>query len=209
MPRLPHRPVDHGPQRRFRQVLQVREVVLAGIAQECGDLGVVHHASQRDALACGEDQRMEPHGHHSLHPAQRPNDGAGTAGVIQKVVRNVQPLGRKTCGGGVQMLFHCCKHRDQPIGLIGVAGRRAKKGGFFLKAPPLPQSKAEIPPLGRDTGTQQNAVDLIVLRLAEGQGWVCREEDFRFCDTHGPQLLPGVRLPEGDNIHIAVEDSRR
>ncbi len=60
--------------------------------------------------------------------------------------------------------------------------------------------------MGRDIGAQQNAVGLVIRGLAEGQGWVCSQEDFRFCHPHGPQFFQRVRLPEGDNIHIFVDD---
>ena len=83
--------VDHGLEGIRRQSVQIQEVLLTDIPQESGDLGVIHHARQRDALSGGEDQRVEPHGHHRLHPGKRADDGPGAASIIQKIVGDVQP----------------------------------------------------------------------------------------------------------------------
>ena len=75
--------VDHGLEGIRRQSVQIQEVLLTDIPQESGDLGVIHHARQRDALSGGEDQRVEPHGHHRLHPGKRADDGPGAAGIVR------------------------------------------------------------------------------------------------------------------------------
>ena len=152
---------------------------------------------------------MEPHGHYQLHATQGADNGAGTAGVVQKVVGHRQPPGGQLAGAGVQPLFHCGEHWSQAVGPVSVFCRRTEEGSFFLKALPPPQGEADIPAVGRDACPKQHAVGLILRRFVEDQSRVCRQQDLRLCDTHGPQLRQGVRLPQGDHVHIAVEDLGR
>ena len=148
---------------------------------------------------------MEPHGHHQLHPAEGADDGARSAGVVQEVVGNVQSGGGLPGGDGVLMLFHRREYRRQAVGLIGVFRRPGEQGGLALKALPLPQGEADIPSVRRDARTEQYAVRLVVGGPAQGQGRVSRQQDIRLCHAHGAQLIPGVRLPQSDGVHIGVQ----
>ena len=133
--------VNHGLEGIRRQSVQIQEVLLTDIPQESGDLGVIHHARQRDALSGGEDQRVEPHGHHRLHPGKRADDGPGAASIIQKIVGDVQPCRGQSPGNRVQMLFHGGEHRRQTVGLVGVFRRLCEQRGLVLKALPFRRAK--------------------------------------------------------------------
>ena len=74
--------VDHGLETLQRQAAQILEILLPDVPQEGGDLGIVHHACQRNALPGGEDQGMKPHGDHCLHSGQSADDGPGAACVV-------------------------------------------------------------------------------------------------------------------------------
>ena len=152
---------------------------------------------------------MEPHGHHRLHPGKRADDGPGAASIIQKIVGDVQPCRGQPTGNRVQMLFHGGEHRRQTVGLVGVFRRLREQGGLVLKALPIPQSEAQILPVGRDARPQQNAVDLVLAGGGKGQSRVRRQEDLRFRHAHGLQFLQGVRLPEGDDVYAGVQHAGR
>ena len=152
---------------------------------------------------------MEPHGHHGLHPGKRADDGPGAASIIQKIVGDVQPCRGQSPGNRVQMLFHGGEHRRQTVGLVGVFRRLCEQRGLVLKALPIPQSEAQVLPVGRDARPQQNTVDLVLAGGGEGQGRVRRQEDLRFRHAHGLQFLQGVRLPEGDDVYAGVQHAGR
>ena len=92
--------VNHGFEQIRRQRIQIGEVLLTDIPQERGDLGIIYHTRQGDALPGGKNQRVKPHGDHRLHPGQSADDGAGAAGVIQKIVGDVQTGGSQPPGAG-------------------------------------------------------------------------------------------------------------
>lgn len=68
-----------------------------------------------------------------MHPGQSADDGAGAAGVIQKIVGDIQTGGSQPPGAGVQMLLHGGKHRRQAVGFIGVFRRLTKQGALLSK----------------------------------------------------------------------------
>ena len=119
-----------------------------------------------------------------------------------------QPAGGQLARTGVQMLFHRHEHRRQTIGAVGVFRRRAEEGGLLFKPLPPPQGKAEVIAVGRDTGAQQHAVGLVVRGLLQDQRRVRSQQDLRLRHPHGPQFFQRVRLPQGDDIHIFVDDLR-
>ena len=177
MGRLGHALVDHGAEILPGQLCQIHELLLSDIPQEGGDLGVVDNTRQGDPLPGGEDQRVEPHGHHCLHPAEGADDGPGAAGIVQEIVGDRQPAGGQLARTGVQMLFHRHEHRRQAIGAVGVFRRRAEEGGLLFKPLPPPQGKAEVIAVGRDTGAQQHAVGLVVRGLLQDQRRVRSQQD--------------------------------
>ena len=54
--------VNHGFEPIRRQRIQIGEVLLTDIPQERGDLGIIYHTRQGDALPGGKNQRVKPHG---------------------------------------------------------------------------------------------------------------------------------------------------
>ena len=202
---LLHGPVDHAAEALLRQGAEVLELLLPDVAEESGDLGIVDQAHQGDALPGGEDQGVEAHGDHGLHPGEGADDGAGAAGVIQEVVGDGETVRRDASGAGVQVLLHREEDRGEAVGLIGVGRGGADGGGGLLKARPAAQGKAEVAAAGRDPGPEEDAVGLILRGGGEGQGRVGSEEDPGLGDAHGLELRLGVRLPQGDDVHAVVQ----
>ena len=202
---LLHGPVDHAAEALLRQGAEILELLLPDVAEEGGDLGIVDQAHQGDALPGGEDQGVETHGDHGLHPGEDADDGAGLAGVIQEAVGDGEALRRHASGAGVQVLLHREEDRGKAVGLIGVGCGGADGGDGLLEARPAAQGEAEVAAVGRDPGPEEDAVGFVLRSGGEGQGRVGGEEDPGLGDAHGLELRLGVRLPQGDDVHAVIQ----
>ena len=117
-----------------------------------------------------------------------------------------QALRRLPGGGGVLALLHRRKDGGEAVALPGVPGGGPKEGGLLRKARPGPEGEADQPlPPGRDARPEEHAVRLFLRRRGKGQGRVRRQLDFRPVHPHGFQFLQGVRLPEGNHVHVPVQ----
>ena len=142
--RLGHALVDHGAEILPGQLCQIHELLLSDIPQEGGDLGVVDNARQGDPLPGGEDQRVEPHGHHCLHPAEGADDGPGAAGIVRVpwndpvIIKAILDMG----ADGIVVPMVCSLEEAKqaaaathypPDGIRGMGTRRAVNYGIWDK----------------------------------------------------------------------------
>ena len=86
-----------------------------------------------------------------------------------------------------------------------MVGSLADQGGLLLKAGPGAEGEADIPAVGVHTVALHHPVDDFGGGGREDDCGVGGLDNLRVGDLHAPQLLPGVGVPESDDVHPLLE----
>ena len=161
-------------------------------------LGIVHQADAGHRHARGEDQRVQAHGQTQLGLPQHRHELLGDAGGVQQPGGLLHSLAHRLGSGPVPVRLHQQEEHLQPMGPAQVVAHPGQGLGKPLHPRPGPHRyHRESPvrgqpglghqlpaPLGRSRDQVEHRVggDVQVLPL----------------HPHGPQLLLGAAIPQGD-----------
>ena len=196
--------VDEVLQALLGQLVQALVEILADVGEEGADLLVIDDAHQRHALAGGEDEAMQTHGDHDLHPGEDADGLGGGEGLGEEVVGGGHFLGHPLGGGDVQPRLDGEEDRGQAVCLIDVIRGGGQVLDAGLEAGPGAQDEADVLPVGGDAAAVQDAVDDLRRCGGEAHGGVGREGDGGLGHAQDLQLFPGVGVPQGDGIDVFV-----